>query len=737
MVHNIAKSDTFAGFPAIAARDTLRDWVEHRGAPALQMTPSKRTPQDAASRLAILQEMEDKGWLSADPSSYRNEAYGRLTDEGRAFLHGATTKRVPRAKAVAELDAMAQRAEVFNALGTRLKAVEEIWAFGSVLEEAATDVGDLNICIVLTDSKFAKSLDDRQYADAAAAEAVMLGRPGRRYSAPFDIAKRAVIDGALKKITAPCEMHFLQSIGCPCKMIFSAARGPTPEGPTLPRHPESKGQSQWRWPVRSVDTKPAASFKKAALALAGQARHIHIGSRDATMETYGATNRQAINQILSFRRGAATVTGTELEPLLKPRHRHQIALMADTADWEVIGEVVHTKSGDVCDAIIAIKREISTTRVTATIRGWTQKGDPRQGAMAIALAMTLAKADALRAKARQGKPVTATLAFEHHEIGHEDGTSLDLALTALALKAAGAWDDVQVTHNGHPVELDDKEPQESEEAPHDQDHSDMVVNVVPEKDGATTSGACDFDVTFTLGRTILFGWEGAASNADDAFGKALRAMEHAAKAVAHATGGTIRPIPAGRIEARVERWSSGRPSSWIVGLPLLKACRGQKSINLKNAEAIRMASALVERDVRMTNRVTSQTEVIATVCGPTDQRHLTVDLGVYGLEDSDYMGESASSACHDDALAIIVAAAAQKSVKSDKSRHLRLDVPHVGSATFAAAIASGAASSWPQSRAEGHALANAIRETRGQIVAWPKGDEAKGSDAGTPQNPAR
>ena len=95
--------------------------------------------------MALLDEFRERGLIGPEEQEY-GEPIDGLTEAGRAFVQ-ARIKRVAKARGWKALGEVLESCRGINAREDLPFFVDEVWLFGSMLEEEKTDVGDVDLVV--------------------------------------------------------------------------------------------------------------------------------------------------------------------------------------------------------------------------------------------------------------------------------------------------------------------------------------------------------------------------------------------------------------------------------------------------------------------------------------------------------------------------------------------------------------------------------------------------------------
>lgn len=112
-----------------------------------------RAKVEAADADRLLRQLEDAGFVGRSTRNYdgRTEDVWNTTLLGSALAGASFLKPITRAKAEALLAGVLDRTRQYNADSGKPMWIDKVSLFGSVLDEGATDFGDVDIHVVLAD----------------------------------------------------------------------------------------------------------------------------------------------------------------------------------------------------------------------------------------------------------------------------------------------------------------------------------------------------------------------------------------------------------------------------------------------------------------------------------------------------------------------------------------------------------------------------------------------------------
>jgi predicted nucleotidyltransferase len=251
MTTNISSSDKFLGHPVTKLRAILRSWAKGTRSPddlgylaAIKLSPGATT--------AFLAECVERGLVTVavDPEIPENIpdrerfADGVLSDAGFAITGASAKKRSDKKAAAKVLAKVLENATKLSADDKAVTKIERIWVFGSFIDEARPDVGDLDIVIESRRTPVGESMglfDRNKYLETA--------YPGMIPQTAHYLMKEGIwfskmLYGERKHhLIAETDLGTLKGLYRPCQLVFDREKGGTIEPIYFDHHPESVGRS--------------------------------------------------------------------------------------------------------------------------------------------------------------------------------------------------------------------------------------------------------------------------------------------------------------------------------------------------------------------------------------------------------------------------------------------------------------------------------------------------------------
>lgn len=204
--------DAVANVPLWAIKDMLRQRDSFSGE-----IVSFELGLPAERGQAIFDGLVQQGFLEPDNEGFD---FYRSSTKGRSLAQAKFARRLARDKAAALLAQLVARAEAINASPDLAHVVTELRLYGSLLNETAGEVGDVDIAFALSDRP---GIGDR--AAASKARWAASGRESGSFFQELVYGETEVV--ALLKGRSPYlslqPLREIEKLGCPTKLVFTAS----------------------------------------------------------------------------------------------------------------------------------------------------------------------------------------------------------------------------------------------------------------------------------------------------------------------------------------------------------------------------------------------------------------------------------------------------------------------------------------------------------------------------------
>lgn len=268
MTVTFCRDQAFAGIPFRRFRDLLASWCE--GNPVEHAAALSRVSLDRSTASAALDEAMACGWLAdrADPcfaGAGPEDACGtpraallahwdrrrggpRPTVAGIAVMEAKPFAPLASARADEVLGALLADAAALNAAEGMPWRVARVWLYGSHMRREPF-VNDVDVVVetertAAWDTDVRSDLGRRWISMARVSGGESAVREDGRLSAfraLEHLRDRWTLGQRRHPALSPSDVDGLRQVGCPCRLVFDAARGGPVDDPVLDRHPDSAG----------------------------------------------------------------------------------------------------------------------------------------------------------------------------------------------------------------------------------------------------------------------------------------------------------------------------------------------------------------------------------------------------------------------------------------------------------------------------------------------------------------
>jgi hypothetical protein len=245
---SIEKGATFLGIPLMKVRNVLKAWRYGKSRDAHEIAVRKDVRLDPRTVMVLLDELRDRGLIGPEKSQADQEFDG-VTEAGASLLAAKATRRTNKAKAWKILKNLLKACAEVNARGDLPFDVQEVWLFGSMIDDGKSDIADVDIVPVFgrpkpfsdfkrRDARFRELADQMGGAPVVNNAGVFAPLRAESY-----VVGQLIYGGHRHHLLAPNDLDQLLRLASPCKLIFDKNRNGEVDDPVLPRHPNSPGRS--------------------------------------------------------------------------------------------------------------------------------------------------------------------------------------------------------------------------------------------------------------------------------------------------------------------------------------------------------------------------------------------------------------------------------------------------------------------------------------------------------------
>jgi predicted nucleotidyltransferase len=251
MTVNIRPGTTFLGHPVTKLRTLLTSWAKGKRDPD-DLAYLKSVALSPASVLALLGEAYDRGLIQAvvpdyvpeDIPSREDYKVCELSNAGLAVTSASASKRSPKDAAKRVLDKITENSARLASDPNALYCVDQIWVFGSYIDNSKVDVGDLDIVIERKRLPLAEPMDyvqknahiERYYPGAVPESVDVFWRQDHWF-------KKMVFGPRRHPLVSENTMDTLQALHQPCALVYDRSRGGVIDPEYFEHHPDSTGRS--------------------------------------------------------------------------------------------------------------------------------------------------------------------------------------------------------------------------------------------------------------------------------------------------------------------------------------------------------------------------------------------------------------------------------------------------------------------------------------------------------------
>jgi predicted nucleotidyltransferase len=242
MTTTIDKDAKFLGVSLVVGRNMLNAWSKSSTRDISEIASKTDVQQTIPNAIALMSEFEANGLIGKDSDfDYRDE--GGLTTKGRGLANANAISRTLKSKAVPILEELLDRIKATTSIKDFPRRITKVWIFGSMIDDAKHDVGDIDIVIESEcAADFSKiSVQDFDKSTLKRFASVIPRSAVTGHRALDEIVMDKYVFGKKRhRLFSPLDAAMLRSLHCPCKLVYDAERGGAVSDPVIPHHPDSK-----------------------------------------------------------------------------------------------------------------------------------------------------------------------------------------------------------------------------------------------------------------------------------------------------------------------------------------------------------------------------------------------------------------------------------------------------------------------------------------------------------------
>ena len=242
MTVNISLDTTFRGIPLRNFRPLMAEWL--LGTRNFSyLAQSKKIDLDEYTIVGLIEESYRAGFMEFGPEEYvrpgMENRFLKLTGQGIGIASASATKRTSKKAASEHLQNLLERCGDNNRNDLSPIEIGEVWIYGSMLDEAKEDVGDIDIVVLARRKSAFRGRSIVKHIDQHFPGLLPKTRDPLFFDADSAFIQKAVYGPRRHAIFSPNSLQTLINLHRPCAKVFDSAAGGRVEIVTLPHHPFS------------------------------------------------------------------------------------------------------------------------------------------------------------------------------------------------------------------------------------------------------------------------------------------------------------------------------------------------------------------------------------------------------------------------------------------------------------------------------------------------------------------
>ncbi len=230
----IPKGAYFLGVPLITVRNVLKAWRYGGSTDAAQIASLSHIGLDARTVIVLLDELRDRGLIGEEMGD-GNRVRDGLTEKGLALVIASARARTPKKAAWKKFDEFLASCAAINTRAELPFYVKEVWLFGSMIDSARMDVGDIDF-VIETDRRANASKSSETYERLAKELGINTSSYDVFRMPRFAVEKYLLYGPRQHPLLKPSPLKDLVALACPCQLVFTEANGRS-LGPIFDKHP--------------------------------------------------------------------------------------------------------------------------------------------------------------------------------------------------------------------------------------------------------------------------------------------------------------------------------------------------------------------------------------------------------------------------------------------------------------------------------------------------------------------
>jgi len=240
MTNQIRSNDQFRHISILQLRQILKALGRTRDLDSIGKHGKVQLQPEAV--YAIIQESIDQGLISLVPPPEYPDSPPQLTvtDSGRAIATATARKRASKKVGHAALNDVLERVEKLNNSPHAPIKVERLWVFGSLIDTAKSDIGDVDISVEFSRTELFDKVGLKLDHYKKYFPELHIDNVSPFWLAPYYFSHRAVFGVRRHPLISPVEINELVDLHVPCVLAYDRSQGRLPVDRIIPHHPRSE-----------------------------------------------------------------------------------------------------------------------------------------------------------------------------------------------------------------------------------------------------------------------------------------------------------------------------------------------------------------------------------------------------------------------------------------------------------------------------------------------------------------
>lgn len=241
------------GVPLLTVRNVLRAWRTSSDAAHIASRANVRL--GIKTTMVLLDELRDRGFIVDGASDYDG-----LTEKGHTLAIADGRVRTSKKVAWKKFEEFLSACAAVNARNDLPFYVDKVWLFGSMIDSAKTDVGDIDFVVELGNHEKMGTETRTKTYERIGRELGIRPDSSHPFRHPIFLVPNRLLYGPRRHpLLNPSPLNDLEALACPCQLVFAKRDGRV-LGPILPKHPNAtkkKGIVRGRFELSDLFGAPA------------------------------------------------------------------------------------------------------------------------------------------------------------------------------------------------------------------------------------------------------------------------------------------------------------------------------------------------------------------------------------------------------------------------------------------------------------------------------------------------